>query len=270
MFFLQTDQEMNLQVVSLTQLGITNQQLCTTITMLHIRQSPRIVIVAHQGGNNNNNNTGEAAFASSNAGLLLERKSPPGYEESQMIAATRQRNLRKRASALGGLNNAPPPPQTAGVGESLNLNLNHLHHSPSTLSLPAELAGEESFFGGRAAAAAGKEDFDNNNNNNNNLFTATPPTLADAMSDRSSYHGRTRRSLPAELAGDAPRGRRAEMDSDRLSIAPTLVDDGDDDDDGGAFPDRSHYRVRPGFLAPSSGLGRARSRRWLEAHCAEG
>jgi hypothetical protein len=255
---------MNLQVVSLTQLGITNQQLCTTITMLHIRQSPRIVIVAQQGGSNNNNdnnNTGEAAFASSNAGLLLERKSPPGYEESQMIAATRQRNLRKRASALGGLNNAPPPPP-AGVSESLNLN--HLHHSPSTLSLPAELAGEESYFGGRAAAA-GKEDFDNNNNN---LFTATPPTLADAMSDRSSYHGRTRRSLPAELAGDAPRGRRAEMDSDRLSVAPTLVgDDGDDDD--GTFPDRSRHHVRPGFSAPS-GLGRARSRRWLEAHCAGG
>jgi hypothetical protein len=247
--------------VSLTQLGITNQQLCTTITMLHIRQSPRIVIVAQQGGgNNNNNNTGEAAFASSNAGgLLLERKSPPGYEESQMIAATRQRNLRKRASALGGLNNAPPPP-TAGVGESLNLN--HLHHSPSTLSLPTELAGEESYFGGRAAAG---KDFDNNNN-----LPMTPPTLVDAMSDRSSYHGRTRRSLPAELAGDAPRGRRAEMDSDRLSIAPTLVGDDGDDDDGGTFPDRSHYRVRPGFLAPSSGLGRARSRRWLEAHCAEG
>jgi hypothetical protein len=259
MFFLQTDQEMNLQVVSLTQLGITNQQLCTTITMLHIRQSPRIVIVAHQGGNNNNNNTGEAAFASSNAGLLLERKSPPGYEESQMIAATRQRNLRKRASALGGLNNAPPPPT---AGESLSLS--HLHHSPSTLSLPAELAGEESFFRGSRAAAGKDFDLDNNNNN---LSTTTPPTLADAMSDRSSYHGRTRRSLPAELAGDAPRGRRAEMDSDRLSIAPTLVDGDDDGDDGTS--DRSRHHVRPGFSAPS-GLGRARSRRWLEAHCAGG
>lgn len=63
--------------------------------MLHIRQSPRIVIVA-QGGNN----TGEAAFTS-NADLL-ERK-PPGYEESQMIAAVRQRNLRKRAGALRGV-----------------------------------------------------------------------------------------------------------------------------------------------------------------------
>jgi hypothetical protein len=204
------------QVVSLEQLGITNQQLCTTVTMLHIRQSLQFVIAAQD----NNKNVGG-----------LERKPPPDYEESQMIAAARQKNRRKRA-ALEGLDD----PTAAMVND-----FHHLHQSPSTLSLPAELAGLS--LGGRA-----EKGLDN---------LSMGPTLVDAMSDR-SYHGKTRRSLPAELAGDGPRGRAenvSEMDSDRLSVTSTLVDDGD----------RS-YQFQPGMPTTSS-LGRARSRRWLEAHC---
>lgn len=194
--------------MSLTQLGITNQQLCTTVTMLHIRQSLQFVIAAQD----NNNNVGG-----------LERKPPPDYEESQMIAAARQNNIRKR-TALEGMK----APTAAMVND-----FHHLHQSPSTLSLPAELAGVS--LGGRAAK----------------------DSLVDAMSDR-SYHGKTRRSLPAELAGDGPRGRAenvSEMDSDRLSVTSTLVDDGDRSD-----------QFQPGMPTASS-LGRARSRRWLEAHC---
>jgi hypothetical protein len=204
------------QVVSLEQLGITNQQLCTTVTMLHIRQSLQFVIAAQD----DNKNVGG-----------LERKPPPDYEESQMIAAARQKNRRKRA-ALEGLD----APTAAMVND-----FNHLHQSPSTLSLPAELAGPSP--GGRA-----EKRLDN---------LSMGPTLVDAMSDR-SYHGKTRRSLPAELAGDGPRGRAenvSEMDSDRLSVTSTLVDDGD----------RS-YQFQSGMPTTSS-LGRARSRRWLEAHC---
>lgn len=203
------------QVVSLEQLGITNQQLCTTVTMLHIRQSTCLVVAAQD-----NNNVGG-----------LERKPPPDYEESQMIAAARQKNRRKRA-ALEGLDAST----TAMVND-----FHHLHQSPSTLSLPAELAGLS--LGGRA-----EKGLDN---------LSMGPTLVDAMSDR-SYHGKTRRSLPAELAGDGPRGRAenvSEMDSDRLSVTSTLVDDGD-----------RCYQFQPGMPTTSS-LGRARSRRWLEAHC---
>jgi hypothetical protein len=203
------------QVVSLTQLGITNVQLCATLTMLQIRQSTCFVVAQF-----NDNNVGGP-----------ERKPPPDYEESQMIAAARQKNRRKRA-ALEGLD----APTAAMVND-----FHHLHQSPSTLSLPAELAGLS--LGGRA-----EKGLDN---------LSMGPTLVDAMSDR-SHHGKTRRSLPAELAGDMPRGRAenvSEMDSDRLSVTSTLVDDGD----------RS-YQFQSGMPTASS-LGRARSRRWLEAHC---
>jgi hypothetical protein len=102
-------------MVSLTQLGIANQQLNTTVIILDHRQSPRI--------------SDTSIFSGSS---LTERRPPPGYEESQMIAAVRQRNIRKRASALG-VNT-----QVAGVvdGES------QLHHSSSTQSLPVEMQGD--------------------------------------------------------------------------------------------------------------------------------
>jgi hypothetical protein len=70
-------------MVSLTQLGIANQQLNTTVIILDSRRSPRI-----------------SDSRTLSVPLATERMSPPGYEESQMIAAARQRNLRKRASAL--------------------------------------------------------------------------------------------------------------------------------------------------------------------------
>jgi hypothetical protein len=168
-------------MVSLTQLGIANQQLIMTVMMLHLRHSPRIVVAEDN--------------ATLTSTLSLERKPPPGYEESQMIAAMRQRNLRKRASALGV--QTPPPVATVESHE------NSLHHSPSTHSLPAELAGDG--FGGRAESVL-------------------------------------------------------DMDSDRLSITSTLIDDG--------LSERSAHDQQGG--STSLGLGRARSRRWMEAHCNDG
>jgi hypothetical protein len=102
-------------MVSLTQLGIANQQLNTTVIILDHRQSPRINDCSMFSGPS-----------------MTERRPPPGYEESQMIAAVRQRNIRKRASALG-VNT-----QAAGVvdGEP------QLHHSSSTQSLPVEMPGD--------------------------------------------------------------------------------------------------------------------------------
>jgi hypothetical protein len=165
-------------MMSLAQLGIANQQLIMAVMMLHLNQSPRIIVAQ------------DNATLTSNPGL--ERKSPPGYEESQMIASIRQRNLRKRASALGV--------DAVGVAMGSISKEHHRHQSPSTLS------------------------------------------------------------LPAELAGDRPGGRKdsvLDMDSDRLSITSTLVDDG--------LSDHSPH-VQQG-VSTTSGLGRARSRRWMEAHC---
>jgi hypothetical protein len=150
-------------MMSLAQLGIANQQLIMAVMMLHLNQSPRIIV------------------AQDNATLT-----------PQMIASIRQRNLRKRASALGV--------DAVGVAMDSISKEHHLHQSPSTLS------------------------------------------------------------LPAELAGDRPGGRKDsvfEMDSDRLSTTSTLVDDG--------LSDRSPHAQQG--VSTTSGLGRARSRRWMEAHC---
>lgn len=70
--------------VSLTQLGIANQQLNAAVIILHTTV-PRIV-VQHS--------------ATTKDGFHPERKAPPSYEESQFISVARNRNLRKRASAL--------------------------------------------------------------------------------------------------------------------------------------------------------------------------
>ena len=157
--------------MSLTQLGIANQNLIMAVMHLH-HQSPRIVV--------------EQDDATLTPSASLERKPPPGYEESQMIAAMRQRNLRKRASAL----------RVDAAGVAMGNDGHYLHQSPSTLSLPAEVAG-----------------------------------------------GRKESVL--------------DMDSDGISITSTLVDDG--------MSERSVH-VQQGVSTTSS-LGRARSRRWLEAHC---
>lgn len=174
-------------MVSLTQLGIANQQLNTTVILLSQRQNPRIIIAAAAQET--------AASASSNFGL--ERKQPPGYEESQMIAAIRQRNLRKRASAASALGVAAAAAAPApAMGNS-----NQLHTSPST------------------------------------------------------------QSLPVELAGDTVIGSRAEnvldIDFDKLSITSSLLD---------GLCDGSQYVRRDSSSTTTSGLGRARSRRWMEAH----
>jgi hypothetical protein len=102
-------------MVSLTQLGIANQQLNTTVIILDHRQSPRIGDIS--------------TFSVSSR---TERRPPPGYEESQMIAAVRQRNIRKRASALGV--NGPVEAVVGGEPQ--------LHHSLSTQSLPVEMPGD--------------------------------------------------------------------------------------------------------------------------------
>lgn len=163
-------------MVSLTQLGIANQQLNTTVIMLYHRQSPRIIVAQ--------------SSAVQTSGFGLERKPPPGYEESQLIAAARQKNLRKRASALG-------------IDDALTGLVNtqfSLPSSPSTHSLPAELAGDN-----------------------------IPEHRADNLLD---------------------------IDFDKSSITSSLLD--------GMF-DQSQYAERSVSTPP--GPGRARSRRWLEAHC---
>jgi hypothetical protein len=104
-------------MMSLTQLGIANQNLIMAVMHLH-HQSPRIVVAQ------------DDATLKPDAGL--ERKPPPGYEESQMIAAMRQRNLRKRASALG----------VDAAGVAMGNDGNYLHRSPSTQSFPAEFDGD--------------------------------------------------------------------------------------------------------------------------------
>ena len=123
--------------MSLTQLGIANQNLIMAVMHLH-HQSPRIIVVQ------------DDATLKPDAGL--ERKPPPGYEESQMIAAMRQRNLRKRASAASALGVAAAAPAPA-MG-----NNNQLHTSSSTQSLPVELAGD-TVVGSRAENVLGI-DFD--------------------------------------------------------------------------------------------------------------
>jgi hypothetical protein len=110
-------------MVSLTQLGIANQNL--VMAVLHLRYKRPRIVVEHM----------QATLASTTG---LERKPPPEYEEFQMIAAIRQRNLRKRAKALGVEFST-----TAAIGNHENF----LHYSPSTYSLPAELAGDR--FEGR-------------------------------------------------------------------------------------------------------------------------
>jgi hypothetical protein len=105
-------------MVSLTQLGIANQQLNTTVIMLDHRQSPRIIVAQ-------DNSNYACSFGP-------ERKPPPGYEESHLIAAVRQRNLRKRVSALG-LDSA-----SVAMSDSEHA----LFESPSANILPAELAGD--------------------------------------------------------------------------------------------------------------------------------
>ena len=142
-------------MVSLTQLGIANQQLNTTVIMLDHRQSPRIIVVQ-------DNSNHACSFG-------LERKPPPGYEESQLIAAVRQRNLRKRASALG-----------VGSASVAMSDCEHaLHESLSENILPAELAGD--MLGGRAENVL-DIDFDNS--------SITPSPLG-GMFDCTQHVGRS-------------------------------------------------------------------------------
>lgn len=149
-------------MVSLTQLGIANQQLNTTVIMLDHRQSPRIIVVQ-------DNPNYACSFGQ-------ERKPPPGYEESQLIAAVRQRNLRRRVSALG-LGNASAV--TGDSGHALNEN-------PNSNILPAELAGD--MLEGRAENVL-DIDFDG--------YSVTP-SLLDGVSDRSQHVGWST-STPPEL-----------------------------------------------------------------------
>jgi hypothetical protein len=67
-------------MVSLTQLGIANQQLNTTVVILH---------------NTRNHSLAQCVQIGS---TRYQHKPPPSYEESQLISTVRQRNLRKRAS----------------------------------------------------------------------------------------------------------------------------------------------------------------------------
>jgi len=174
--------------VSLTQLGIANQQLNTTVILLSQRQNPRIVIAAAVQAQDN-------TTAVSNFGL--ERKQPPGYEESQMIAAIRQRNLRKRASAASALGVAA----AAAAPNPAMYNNPQLHASPSTQSLPVELAADT------------------------------------IIADRAEHV--------------------LDIDFDKLSITSSLLD--------GLCDGSQHFR-RESSSATTSSLGRARSRRWMEAH----
>lgn len=149
-------------MVSLTQLGIANQQLNTTVIMLDHRQSPRIIVVQ-------DNSNYACSFGS-------ERKPPPGYEESQLITAVRQRNLRRRVSALG-LGSA-----SVVMGDSEHA----LHESPNVNILPAELAGD--MLEGRAENML-DIDFDE--------YPVTP-SLLDGVSDCSQHVGWSI-STPPEL-----------------------------------------------------------------------
>lgn len=166
-------------MVSLTQLGIANQQLNTTVIMLDHRQSPRI-IVAQDNAN----------YASS---FGLERKPPPGYEESQLIAAVRQRNLRKRASARAVCN------ALTDMDNSESL----LYSSPSMRNLRAELPGDD--VRERGAKNLSDRDFDTSSITSSTLdetFGHSQHTEHNILSPPVLGRARSRRWLEAHCSSE--------------------------------------------------------------------